>query len=88
MISRRTVYPIAAVATARILAHLIRFIADLTSRTLVDILTGSAVDAESISVGTLARVTARRILANADAEIIVLKFRAFVDIAAGSIIGI
>lgn len=37
VISRRTVYPIAAEATARILAHLIRFLADLTSRTLVDI---------------------------------------------------
>lgn len=51
-------------------------------------LTSSTVDAESISIGTLARVTARRILANADAEIIVLEFRALVDIAAGSIIGI
>lgn len=51
-------------------------------------LTSSTVDAESISIGTLARVTARCIFANADAEIIVLKFRAFVDIATGSIVGV
>lgn len=49
-------------------------------------LTSSTINAESISIGTLARVTTRRILADADAEIVVLEFRAFVDVATGSIV--
>jgi len=51
-------------------------------------LTCSAVDTESITVGTLARIATRRILADADAEIVVLEFSALVDVAARSIIGI
>lgn len=51
-------------------------------------MTSSTVNAESISIGTLARVTTRRVLADADAEIVVLEFRALVNVVAGSIVGI
>lgn len=51
-------------------------------------MTRSTVDAESVAVGTLARVAARRVLADADAEIVVFEFRAFVDVAARSIVGV
>lgn len=88
MISLWTGNPVAAETPARVLAHVVRVSADAARRALVDVLTRSTVDTESVAVGTLARVAARRVLANADAEIVVLEFSALVDVAARSIIGV
>lgn len=86
VISRRTIYLIAFVTAACVLTRLVRSPADAAARTLVDILTRSTVDAESVSVGTLARVASERVLANAHAEIVIFELRAFVDIGARSIV--
>lgn len=51
-------------------------------------MTRSAIGAEPVSVGTLARVASRRVLADTDAKIIILEFRALVYIAAGPIVGV
>lgn len=51
-------------------------------------LASSTVDAESISIGTLARVTTRCVFADADAEIVVLELRALINVVASSIVGI
>lgn len=51
-------------------------------------MTRSAVGAEPVSIGTLARVASWRVLADTDAEIVILKFHALVYVGAGAVVGV
>lgn len=88
MVSRRTVYFVAAEATARVVTCLVQSPADLTVRTLIDVLTRSAIAPEPISVRTLARVATRSIVTNTDTEIVVFEFHALVHVRAGPIVSV